>query len=47
VAAAIVKGIQYGRTEIYVTFYDWLLTHANRIFPRLIDWGISRTHIVN
>jgi short-subunit dehydrogenase len=46
-ARAIVKAIQYGRTEVYISWYDWLFTHANRLFPRLIDWGISRTNSIN
>ena len=38
VAQAIVKAIRYGRTEVYVTWYDWLFVHFNRLFPRTIDW---------
>jgi short-subunit dehydrogenase len=38
VARAIVKAIKYGRTEVYVTGYDWLFTHLNRLFPRTFDW---------
>jgi short-subunit dehydrogenase len=40
VAQAIVKAIRYGRTEVYVTWYDWLFVHVNRLFPRTIDWVI-------
>jgi short-subunit dehydrogenase len=47
VAQAIVKAIRYGRTEVYVTWTDWLFTHLNRLFPRLIDWGISRNNLIN
>ena len=46
-AQAIVNAIRYGRTEVYISWYDWLFTHANRLFPRLIDWGISRTKSIN
>jgi short-subunit dehydrogenase len=42
-AQAIVNAIRYGRTEVYISWYDWLFTHTNRLFPRLIDWGISHT----
>ena len=38
VAQAIVKAIHYGRTEVYVTPFDWLFAHANRLFPRTTDW---------
>jgi short-subunit dehydrogenase len=47
VAQAIVKAIRYGRTEVYITWTDWLFTHINRLFPRLIDWGISRTNLIS
>lgn len=47
VAQAIVKAIRYGRTEVYVTWTDWLFTHINRLFPRLIDWGIIRNQLIN
>lgn len=47
VAQAIVKGIRHGRCEIYITWYDWLLTHTSRLFPRLLDWAIGRTNIIN
>lgn len=36
-ARAIVKSIRYGRSEVYVTWYDWLFVHLNRLFPRTID----------
>ncbi len=36
-ARAIVKAIRYGRTEVYVTPFDWLFAHANRLFPRAAD----------
>ena len=38
VAQAIVKAVRYGRTEVYVTPFDWLFTHINRLFPRTTDW---------
>lgn len=41
VGEAIVKAIRYGRTEVYVTWYDWLFTHLNRLFPRTIDWVVG------
>jgi short-subunit dehydrogenase len=41
VAKAIVKAIRYGRTEVYVTWFDWLFTHTNRLFPRTTDWLTS------
>lgn len=46
VARAIVKAIRYGRSEVYVTWYDWLISHINRLFPRLIDWVITRFRLV-
>ncbi len=46
-AQVIVNAIRYGRTEVYISWYDWLFTHANRLFPRLIDWGISLTNSIN
>ena len=46
-AQAIIKAIRYGRTEVYISWYDWLFAHANRLFPRLLDWGISRTNSIN
>jgi short-subunit dehydrogenase len=42
VAASIVKAIRSGRTEVYVTWYDWLFVHLNRLFPRTADWVFSR-----
>ena len=46
VGQAIVKSIRNGRTEVYITWYDWLFTHLNRLFPRTIDhlvgWGATR-----
>jgi short-subunit dehydrogenase len=42
VAGAIVKAIRYGRTEVYVTWYDWLFAHFNRLFPRTTDWLFGR-----
>jgi serine 3-dehydrogenase (NADP+) len=38
VAQAIVGAIRHGRSEVYVTWYDWLFTHLNRLFPRTTDW---------
>ncbi len=42
VGRAIVKAIENGRTEVYITPYDWLFAHLNRLFPRTIDWIIGR-----
>jgi len=42
VANAIVKTIQHDRTEAYITWYNWLFTHLNRLFPRSIDWILAR-----
>lgn len=43
VARAIAKAIQYRKVEVYVTWYDWLFTHINRLFPRSIDWILGQT----
>jgi len=45
VARKIVGAIRHGRTEVYVTYYDWLFTHLNRLFPRAIDWVIARGQV--
>jgi len=42
VAAKIVQAIRNGRSEVYVTWYDWLFVHLNRLFPRTTDWIIAR-----
>ncbi len=42
VGDAIVKAVRYGRTEVYVTLFDWLFTHINRLFPQSIDWILTR-----
>jgi short-subunit dehydrogenase len=42
VAAKILSAIRHGRSEVYVTWYDWLFVHLNRLFPRLTDWIITR-----
>jgi short-subunit dehydrogenase len=42
VARKIVWAIQYGRTEVCITWYGWLFVHLNRLFPRLTDWIITR-----
>lgn len=46
-AQAIVNAIRHGRTEVYISWYDWIFTHANRLFPRLIDWGVGHTKSIN
>jgi short-subunit dehydrogenase len=38
VARTITGAIRYRRTEVYVTWYDWLFTHLNRLFPRSTDF---------
>jgi len=42
VANEIVKTIRHGRTEAYISWYNWLFTHLNRLFPRSIDWILAR-----
>lgn len=42
VGRAIVKAIENGRSEVYVTLYDWLFVHLNRLFPRTTDWIVER-----
>ncbi len=41
VAQAIAKSITTGKTEVYVTWTDWLFTHFNRLFPRATDWLVE------
>lgn len=41
VAHAIQRAIEKQQTEVYITWYDWLFTHLNRLFPRLTDWLLS------
>lgn len=42
VAQAITKAIRTGKTEVYITWTDWLFTHINRLFPRATDWLVER-----
>lgn len=42
VAKSIARAIRYHRIEVYVTWYDWLFTHINRLFPRSIDWILGK-----
>lgn len=42
VGQAIVRGIERGRSEIYITPTDWLLTHFNRLFPRTLDFVLGK-----
>ncbi|MCA9929642.1 MAG: SDR family NAD(P)-dependent oxidoreductase [Anaerolineales bacterium] len=42
VGKAIVRGIENGRSEIYITPTDWGFTHLNRLFPRTIDWLLGK-----
>lgn len=37
VAQKIQQAIRHGRTEVYITWYDWLFSHINRLFPKTID----------
>lgn len=37
VARAIVHAIEREKQEVYVTWLDWAFTHANRLFPRVLD----------
>ena len=43
VGQAVVKAIQYGRTEVYVTWHGWAFAHLNRLFPRAIDSFLARS----
>jgi short-subunit dehydrogenase len=42
VAAKIIQAIRHGRSDVYVTWYDWLFVHLNRLFPRTSDWLVAR-----
>ena len=42
VAAKIVQAIRSGSSEVYVTWYDWIFVHLNRLFPRTTDWIVAR-----
>lgn len=42
VGRSIVKAIETGRTDVYVTWYDWLITRFGRLFPRTTDWVLGR-----
>jgi len=42
VARAVVRAIDRRRTEVYVTWYDWLFCHFNRLFPRTTDYLVGR-----
>ena len=37
VANATLKAIHKKKREIYVTRFDWIFTHLNRLFPRFLD----------
>jgi short-subunit dehydrogenase len=37
VAQGIVRAIQQKRSEVYITWSDWLFAHLNRLFPRTTD----------
>lgn len=42
VGQAIVRAIARNRTEVFVTWYDWLFVHLNRLFPRTLDALFAR-----
>jgi short-subunit dehydrogenase len=42
VAIAICRAIEKPRREVYITLYDWLFTHLNRLFPHTTDWLFGR-----
>lgn len=37
VGKAIVRAVANGRSECYITPFDWLFAHLNRLFPRTLD----------
>lgn len=37
VAHKIIRAIEKQQTEVYITRFDWLFTHLNRLFPRTLD----------
>lgn len=37
VGRAIVQAVKNGRSECYITPFDWLFVHLNRLFPRTLD----------
>jgi short-subunit dehydrogenase len=41
VGQAIVKTVDRRRLEVYVTWYDWLFSHLNRLFPRTTDYWVG------
>jgi short-subunit dehydrogenase len=41
VAKKIVRAIERNRQEVYVTWVDWAFTHANRLFPRTLDYMLG------
>jgi len=42
VATKIVQAIRREKSEVYITWYDWLFVHLNRLFPRTTDWIVAR-----
>ena len=42
VAEAIADAIAHDRREVYITWPDWLLVQASRLFPRALDWVVGR-----
>ena len=37
VGRAMVRAVENGRSECYITWFDWLFSHLNRLFPRTLD----------
>jgi short-subunit dehydrogenase len=42
VARAVLKAVKSRRREVYVSWYDWVFVHANRLFPRTTDFFFAR-----
>lgn len=42
VAEKIAGAIDKNETEVYVTWYDRVIVHASRLFPRTLDWFVGR-----
>lgn len=41
VAHAIIKAINTGKIEVYITWTDWLFAYGNRLFPGATDWLVE------
>lgn len=42
VAAKITTAIEKQTSDVYITGFDWLFSHLNRVFPRTLDWLVAR-----